>query len=140
MDLTQLWQYLCQTNCKQLLIVLRAPDNEGQELGRSMAFAQMPAASQWIPRSKGDESDDSAGWLRTSSHLRYRGHSIRTCPVQDVDGKGWIAHAVVSKSFRYEAVAVEVWLPRVQMSEEAAQARAVELAKQWVDDTLLKNR
>lgn len=43
MDLAQIWQYLRHTSCKQLLIVLRTLNDEGKEVGRSMAFAEMPA-------------------------------------------------------------------------------------------------
>ena len=96
-----------------------------------MAFAEMPAASQWSPGWIEDRSDH-------TTHLQYRGHTIRTCPVQEVDGYCWVAAAVITRNCRYEAnaVTVEVWLSRLHVSEEAAQARAVEIAKQWIDNKL----
>jgi hypothetical protein len=55
-----------------------------------------------------------------------------------VVGIGWVASAVIFQKHRYkkEAVTVEVWLPRSPFTEEAAQARALQTAKQWVDNKL----
>ena len=140
MGLGQIWQHLRRANWKQLLMVLRAVEDDGQELGRSMDFAQMPSGSWCALGSKKIGSAHSASrWL---SQLRYKGHTIRSCPLQEVNSYVWVASAVIFEDFRCnaKAVSVEVWLSRLVLSEKAAEARAVAVAKQWIDDKVLSRQ
>src|SRR5215208_765573 len=101
-----------------------------------MDFAQISSGSWCTLGSKTIGSGHSA--LRWLSQLRYKGHTIRSCPLQEVNSYVWVASAVIFEDFRYKtkAVSVEVWLSRLVVSEKAAEARAVEVAKQWMDDTV----